>query len=112
MTINHQWAYQTARRWVLGASLLALTGFAPLASAQEGLVKGCEIEEYEYEERQQRLYIAGTATCSEARLELTVYNDASGEELAEGFTYIMDGEFEISLNSPVPEAILVEYTIE
>jgi hypothetical protein len=111
VTENHR-IRRTAIRWTLGVGLLTLLCFLPIAVAQQGVVEECQIDEYQYEERQQQLYISGTATCSEARLELTVYDDASGEQLASDFTYIMDGSFEISMNAPVPEAILVEYTIE
>ncbi|RZU98761.1 hypothetical protein [Spiribacter vilamensis] len=100
------------RRWLALAGLLLVLGLSPVASAQEGIVEGCQIEEYSYEERMGQLYITGSATCSEARLDLTVFDDASGEEIASDFTYIMDGEFEVSLNAPVPEAIVLEYIIE
>ena len=100
------------RRWLALAGLLLMPGLSPVASAQEGLVEDCRIEEYSYEERIGQLHITGSATCSEARLDLTVFDDASGEEIASDFTYIMDGEFEVSLNAPVPEAIVLEYVIE
>lgn len=100
------------RRWLALVGLLSVLGLSPIASAQEGIVEDCEIEGYSYEERMGQLHITGSATCSEARLDLTVYDDASGEEIASDFTYIMDGEFEVSLNAPVPEAIILEYIIE
>lgn len=108
----HHMAHSNRRHWLALITLPFLIGLPPVASAQEGVVEECEIEDYSYEERRGQLYITGAASCSEARLELTVYDDASGEELASDFTYIMDGDFEISLNAPVPEAIVVEYVIE
>ena len=100
------------RQWPALVGLLLVFGLTGVASAQEGIVDDCEIEEYSYEERMGQLHITGSATCSEARLDLTVYDDASGEALASDFTYVMDGEFEVSLNAPVPEAIVLEYIIE
>jgi len=98
-------------RLFLGALLFGLVA-GPVAIAQEGIVEGCEIESFDYEERQGRLFVAGTATCSEGRLELTIFDDDSGEQIAEDFTYIMDSEFELHLNASVPESIVIEYTIE
>lgn len=100
------------RRALLFGAFGLLVGLAPAAFAQEGIVEDCEIEEFDYEERQGRLYISGTATCSEGRLEMTIFDDESGEELAEDFTYIMDNAFELHLNASVPESIVIEYTIE
>ena len=105
-------AHSGPYRWLALATLFFLIGLSPAASAQEGIVDDCKIEEYSYEERVGQLHITGSATCSEARLDLTVFNDASGEEIASDFTYIMDGEFEVSLNAPVPDAIVLEYIID
>jgi hypothetical protein len=84
----------------------------PYAVAQQGIVEECKIESFDYEERGGRLLIQGSATCSEARLEMTVFDDTTGEELGSDFTYIMDGEFELFIAAPAPEAILIEYNIE
>ena len=84
----------------------------PYAMAQQGIVEECKIESFDYEERGGRLLIQGSATCSEARLEMTVFDDTTGEELGSNFTYIMGGEFELFISAPAPEAIVIEYNIE
>ena len=75
-------------------------------------VVGCEIEEWSFGEDLGRLFIEGTTTCREGRLDLTVYNDDTREMIAEDFTYIMNHEFELYLNAEVPNAMMIEYTIE
>ncbi len=112
MPENHRLSDTRHHRWLAPVLLAAMIGLPSLAMAQEGLVEDCEIDEYEYEAVQNRMSISGTATCSEARLELTVYDDESGDELASDFTYIADGEFQITLNAEPAETIYVEYTIE
>lgn len=97
------------RRVVFG--LLAMLTIGP-AVAQQGLVEDCEIESFSYGERNGRLFIEGDATCSEARMELMVFDDTTGNRIASDFTYIMDGRFELHLDAPVPEAIVLEYAIE
>ncbi len=112
--MTHARKTATAGLWRLSTALLlaGLIGLPAGAPAQQGLVEDCEIDEYEYESAQNRIVISGTATCDEARLELTVYDDATGDELASNFTYIADGEFRITMNAQPTETIYVEYTIE
>jgi len=99
------------RRLLWSVLLLGLVS-GPVAIAQDGIVEDCEIESLDYEERQGRLFVSGRATCSEGRLELTIFDDESGEQIAKDFTYIMDNEFGLHVNASVPESIVIEYTIE
>lgn len=100
-------------RWVI----LTLFGFSiytsgVAAQAVTPDVVGCEIEEWSFGEDMGRLFIEGTTTCREGRLDLAVYNDETREMIAEDFTYIMNHEFELYLNAEVPSAMMIEYTIE
>ena len=106
---------RSRRPWgIFLASLIVMTlalGAIP-AAAQEGMVEDCEIDEFDFTERDGRLLIEGTATCSQARMEFVLFDDDTGRQIAEDFVYIMDGEFSAQLNAPVPDAILIEYTID
>lgn len=88
-----------------------LTGGAAAQTVAPGAA-GCEIEEWSYGEQMGRLFIQGTTTCREGRLDLVVYNDETREVIAEDFTYIMGHEFELHLNADVPDALMIEYVIE
>jgi hypothetical protein len=94
--------------------LVLMVGFggSVAALAQTGTIESCAIDSFEYREDNGRLLVSGEATCEEARLELAIFDEQTGEKIAENFTYIIDSNFEIHLNAPVPEAIRVEYSIE
>lgn len=95
----------------LAFALLVLI-HAPNVAAQQGIVDECEIESFEHQEQGGRLLISGTASCSEARIEMSVFNEATNERLGSAFTYVMNGEFELYLSAPAPEAIVIDYRIE
>ena len=96
----------------LDVLVLVFMAQAPHAFSQQGIVEDCEIESFDYEDNVGRTLISGTATCSEARLEMTIFDDTTGERIGSDFTYIMDGQFELFIQAPAPEAIMIEYNIE
>lgn len=72
----------------------------------------CDIEDWKFSEKADKIYLNGTTTCSTGKLIFRLYDGQTGDFIGSNTTYIEGFVFQSFTDGDVPETLNIKYVIE